>query len=193
MRHLKSGRALGVKPAHRRAMMRNMVTSLLEHGRIRTTVTRAKELRKPLDEMITLGKQGDLAARRLALRFVKSKASMAALFGDLAERYKERAGGYSRIMRLGPRRGDGAEMAVMVLVGDENDPFAEDKKGRRRRPARQPKAVLDEVAEEVRGEDAPKAKAVGSSKAGHRAKAPAGEGEAGAAAPAESAGPEKKD
>jgi len=194
MRHLKSGRALGVKPAHRRAMMRNMVTSLLEHGRIRTTVTRAKELRKPLDEMITLGKQGDLAARRLALRFVKSKASMAALFGDLAERYKERAGGYSRIMRLGPRRGDGAEMAVMVLVGDENDPFAEDKKGRRRRPARQPKPVLDEVADEVQDAgEVPKAKAAGSSKAGHRAKAPAGEGEAGAAAPAESAGPEKKD
>jgi len=189
MRHLKSGRALGVKPAHRRAMMRNMVTSLLEHGRIRTTVTRAKELRKPLDEMITLGKQGDLAARRMALRFVKSKASMAALFGDLAERYKERAGGYSRIMRLGPRRGDGAEMAVMVLVGGENDPFAEDTKGRRRRPARQPKPVLDAVAEEVRAGEAPKAKAA-SSKAGHRAKAPAEEGEAGAAAPAES---EKKE
>ncbi len=192
MRHLKSGRALGVKPPHRRAMMRNMVTSLLEHGRIRTTVTRAKELRKPLDEMITLGKQGDLAARRMALRFVKSKASMAALFGELAERFKERAGGYSRIMRLGPRRGDGAEMAVMVLVGGENDPFAEDKKGRRRRPARQPKPVLDEVAEEVQAGDAPKAKA-GSTKAGMRAKAPAAEGEAAEAAPAEVAEPDKKD
>jgi large subunit ribosomal protein L17 len=174
MRHLKSGRALGVKPAHRRAMMRNMVTSLLEHGRIKTTVTRAKELRKPLDQMITLGKQGDLAARRRALGFVKSKAAMANLFGDLAERYKERAGGYSRILRMGPRRGDGAELALVLLVGGEQDPFAEEKKPRRRRAAAPPKAVLEEVSDEVRSEDAPKAKGQGgSSKAASRASAKA--------------------
>ena len=170
MRHLKSGRALGVKPAHRRAMMRNMVTSLLEHGRIRTTVTRAKELRKPLDQMITLGKEGDLAARRGALTFVKSKAAMANLFGELAERYKDRAGGYSRILRLGPRRGDGAELALVILVGSENDPFAEEKKGGRRRRAAKPKAVLDEVADGVKAGDAPKGKGGGSKAA---AKAPA--------------------
>jgi large subunit ribosomal protein L17 len=182
MRHLKAGRALGVKPAHRRAMMRNMVTSVLEHGRIKTTVARAKELRTPLDQMITLGKQGDLAARRQALRFVKSKAAMASLFGDLAERYKERAGGYSRILRLGPRRGDGAELALVILVGSDNDPFAEGSKPRRRREAKQPKAVLDEVAEGVRAADAPKAKPKGgSSKAASKAQAPEGEPEAPAA------------
>jgi large subunit ribosomal protein L17 len=171
MRHLKSGRALGVKPAHRRAMLRNMVTSLLEHGRIKTTVTRAKELRKPLDQMITLGKQGDLAARRQALGFVKSKAAMANLFGDLAERYKERHGGYSRILRVGPRRGDGAELALVLLVGGESDPFADEKKPRRR-GARQPKAVLEQVAEEV-GEAAPKGKGGSSKAAGKAAKADA--------------------
>ena len=140
-------------------MLRNMVTSLLEQGQIRTTVARAKELRKPLDHMITLGKQGDLAARRRALSFVKSKTAMANLFGELAERYKERPGGYSRIMRMAPRRGDGAEMALIMLVGSENDPFAEEKQPRRRRAAKAPKQVLEEVAEEVRSEEAPKAKA----------------------------------
>jgi large subunit ribosomal protein L17 len=189
MRHLKSGRALGVKPAHRRAIMRNMVTSLLEHGQIRTTVAKAKELRKPLDHMITLGKQGDLAARRRALSFVKSKAAVANLFGELAERYKDRAGGYTRILRLGPRRGDGAELVLMMLVGSENDPFADSKQPRRRRGAKQaPKQVLEEVAEEVRAEDAPKPKR-GRSKASSKAadKAPAPEAGAAEEAPAEDA------
>jgi large subunit ribosomal protein L17 len=191
MRHLKSGRALGVKPAHRRAMMRNMVTSVLEHGRIKTTVARAKELRKPLDQMIGLGKQGDLAARREALRFVKSKAAMASLFGELAERYRERPGGYSRILRLGPRRGDGAELALVQLVGAESDPFADDKKPRRRRGAKQPKAVLEQVAEDVRAEDAPKPKGRASTKAATKAgaKEDAAAGEAEAPAAAEEAAP----
>ena len=184
MRHLKSGRALGVKPAHRRAMMRNMVTSLLEHGRIRTTVTRAKELRKPLDEMITLGKQGDLSARRRALAFVKGKVAIANLFGELAERYEKRNGGFCRIVRLGTRRGDGAELALVILVGGENDPLAEDSKPRRRPAKARPKAVLDTVADEVRQGDAhPHGAAEGkgpSTKAATRAKAP--EAEATAAA-----------
>lgn len=160
MRHLNAGRGLGVKPAHRRAMMRNMVTSLVEHEQIKTTVARAKEVRKPLDRMITLGKRGDLSARRRALRFVKSKESMAKLFGALAERYAERAGGYTRILRLGPRRGDGADMALIMLVGNPNDPFAETKKPRRRGGGRkQSKPVLDEVADEVRAGDETKAPA----------------------------------
>jgi large subunit ribosomal protein L17 len=172
MRHLKAGRALGVKPAHRRAMMRNMVTSVLEHGQIRTTLARAKELRKPLDQMITLGKRGDLAARRRALGFVKSKEAMANLFGDLAERYKERSGGYARVLKLGTRRGDGAELALVMLVGSENDPFTEDKRPRRRPAAKQPKQVIEQVAEEVRSEEAPQVKgAAGSTKAASRAPA----------------------
>lgn len=184
MRHLKAGRALGVKPAHRRAMMRNMVTSVLEHGRIRTTLARAKEVRIPLEKMITLGKQGDLSARRRAMAFVKGKVAIASLFGELAERYKERSGGYCRIVRLGTRRGDGAELALVILVGGENDPLAEDSKPRRRPAKAQPKAVLDAVADEVREGDAPQdAAAEGkgpSTKAATRATAPE-EGDAPAA------------
>jgi len=150
MRHLKAGRRLGVTTSHRRAMMRNLVTSLLEHEEMRTTLARAKEVRKPLDRMITLGKQGDLSGRRQALAFVKSKAAMAALFGELAERYKDRNGGYSRILRLGPRRGDGAEMVLIMLVGSPNDPFADEKKPRRKGAGKKKdKAVLEDVAAEV--------------------------------------------
>lgn len=158
MRHLKSGRALGVKPAHRRALMRNLVTSVLEHGQVRTTLAKAKELRKPLDHMITLGKRGDLHARRQALSFVKSKEAMANLFGDLATRYAERAGGYSRILTLGPRRGDAANMALVMLVGSEKDPFVEVKPKRAARK-RKPKSALKEVAEQVKGDAAAEAKA----------------------------------
>lgn len=152
MRHLKAGRTLGVKPAHRKAMLRNIVTSLVEKEQIKTTVARAKEMRKPLDKMITLGKRGDLSARRTALAFVKSKEAMAKLFGELAERYQERQGGFSRILKLGPRRGDGAEMALILLVGKPDDPFAEESKPRRRGGKKEPKAVLKDVAEEVREE-----------------------------------------
>ena len=154
MRHLKAGRALGVTSAHRRAMLRNLVTSLIEKEQIRTTVARAKELRKPLDKMITLGKRGDLHARRQALTFVKSKEAMANLFGDFAERYKDRDGGFSRILKLGPRRGDGAEMAVVVLVGSPEDPMAEAAKPARRRRggAKKTTEVITDVASEVRAE-----------------------------------------
>ncbi len=159
MRHLKSGNHLGVKPAHKRAMMRNMVTSILEHGRIATTVARAKEVRRPLDKMITLGKRGDLHARRRALRFIKSKEAMHNLFGDLAERYQDRAGGYTRIIKTGYRHGDGAPMALIQLVGAENDPFPTEAAPTRRRgkgkaakegkEAKEEKSVLEEVAEKV--------------------------------------------
>lgn len=155
MRHLKAGRALGVKPAHRRAMLRNMVTSLVENEQIRTTVSRAKELRRPLDKMITLGKRGDLHARRQALGYMKSKESMAKLFGEFAERYQDREGGFTRILKMGPRRGDAAEMAMVVMVGNPNDPFAEEKKPatrRRRGGAAKPKEVIETVAEQVRSE-----------------------------------------
>lgn len=171
MRHLKAGRALGVSSSHRRAMLRNMVTSLLEHEQIKTTVARAKELRKPLDKMITLGKRGDLHARRQALTFVKSKESMARLFGTYAERYADREGGFSRILKLGPRRGDGAEMALVMLVGSPNDPFMEEQpQQRRKRGGAKPQDVIDEVAATVRSDEAPAAAA--KSKADSRDEAP---------------------
>lgn len=122
MRHLKAGRRLGVDTAHRRAMMRGMVTSLLENQQITCTVARAKELRKPLDKMITLAKRGDLHSRRQVLQFVKTKKAMKNLYDDFVERYKDRDGGFSRIIKLHHRRkGDGAEMAIVQLIDSPKD------------------------------------------------------------------------
>lgn len=158
MRHQKSGKRLGVNSEHKRAMVRNLVTSLLEHGRITTTITRAKEIRGEVDHMIGLGKRGDLHARRQAMSYVKSKTAMANLFGDLAERFKERPGGYSRIMASGPRRGDGAAMAIMQLVGGADDPFGEGGKTAKAKSKRggksaKGKTVAEDVAAEVGAKD----------------------------------------
>jgi len=116
MRHNKSGRRLGRKPDHRQHMMRNMVTSFFENEKITTTVTRAKELRKLVDKMITLGKRGDLHARRQALRVISDQKVVAKLFEMIAPRYAERPGGYTRIIRLENRQGDNAPMAIIELV-----------------------------------------------------------------------------
>jgi large subunit ribosomal protein L17 len=125
MRHLKDGRKLGRNSPHRKAMFRNMVTSLIEHGRITTTDAKAKELRRWADRMITLGKRDTLAARRHARRFVRTDAALARLFGDLAKRYAARPGGYTRIIKAGYRYGDNAAMALIELV--DRDPEAKGK------------------------------------------------------------------
>ena len=116
MRHRVDHRKLGRNTAHRMAMLRNMVTSLLEHEEIRTTTAKAKELRRVAERMITLGKSGTLASRRRALGFVRSKAVTAKLFDELAKRYGSRPGGYTRQFKLGPRHGDNAEISVIQLV-----------------------------------------------------------------------------
>ena len=116
MRHNKSGRRLGRKPDHRQHMMKNMVTSFFEHEGITTTVTRAKELRKLVDKMITLGKRGDLHARRQALQVIRDQKVVAKLFEMIAPRYAERPGGYTRIIRLENRQGDNAPMVIIELV-----------------------------------------------------------------------------
>ncbi len=109
-------RKLGRKTDHRMAMLRAMVTYLLENGRIETTVTRAKEVRPIAEKMITLGKNGTLAAKRQAFAFITKEAVVAKLFDEIAPKYQERNGGYTRIVRTGPRRGDAAEMAIIELV-----------------------------------------------------------------------------
>ena len=155
MRHLKAGNRLGVTTAHRRAMIRNMVTSILENGQITCTLARAKAIRKPLEKMITWGKQGDLNARRQALRFVKSKEAMSQLFEDLADRYKERQGGYSRIIKLGKNRlGDNSEMAIVQLLGSDADQLSslKSKTSKRKQPKKKGSTVLKEVSEEVQTE-----------------------------------------
>lgn len=163
MRHLKSGKRLGVTTSHRHAMMRNMVTSVLEHGEIRCTLARAKESRKYLDKMITLGKRGNLHARRQALGFVKSKEAMSQLFGDLADRYADRPGGYSRIIKLSKRRlGDGAEMVILQLVGSENDVLSAAKgKSRSKAKKKEKTSILQEVSDAVVSET-PEAEAASS-------------------------------
>lgn len=119
MRHNKSGRRLGRKPDHRRHMMDNMVTSFFEHERITTTDTRAKELRKLVDKMVTLGKRGDLHARRQALQVLRNPKAVGKLFELIAPRYQERPGGYTRIIRLENRQGDNAPMVIIELVEEE--------------------------------------------------------------------------
>lgn len=109
-------RKLGRPSDQRRALLRNLTTALLEHGRIETTVTRAKEVKRLTDKMVTLGKRGDLHARRQAIAYITQEDVVRKLFNEIAPNYTERNGGYTRIYRLGPRRGDGAEMAIIELV-----------------------------------------------------------------------------
>ena len=109
-------RKLGLPTAQRKAMLRNMVTSFLENGRIETTVTRAKEAQSMAEKMITLGKTNTLHSRRQALEFITKEDVVTKLFSEIAPKYAERNGGYSRILKLGPRRGDSAEMAILELV-----------------------------------------------------------------------------
>jgi len=116
MRHRVKAGTLGRSASHRTAMYRNLVTSLLEHERVRTTDAKAKGVRSLAEKMITLGKRGDLHARRRALRVIRRREVAAKVFDDLAERYRDRAGGYTRIVKLGIRPGDAAAMSIIELV-----------------------------------------------------------------------------
>lgn len=119
MYHGKAGRKLGRTSSHREAMLRNMVTSVIKHERIRTTDTRAKELKKLAEKMVTLGKKGSLHARRQALAVVRDKEMVSKLFGELTERYRNRAGGYTRIVKAGYRYGDNAPVSILEFIPDE--------------------------------------------------------------------------
>jgi large subunit ribosomal protein L17 len=116
MRHRRSGRKLGRDSSHRKALYANLASALIEHGRIKTTVAKAKEVRPVAEQMITLGRRGDVAARRQALKYLRSQDVVHKLFSEVAPRFADRAGGYSRIVRLGPRLGDAAEMVYLELV-----------------------------------------------------------------------------
>ena len=121
MRHRMSGRKLNRTSSHRKAMFSNMTASLLLHEQIKTTKPKAKDLRVFVDKMITLGKRGDLHARRQALSFLQDKAVVAKVFEALAERYKDRQGGYSRVLAAGYLYGDAAPMAIIELVDRDID------------------------------------------------------------------------
>jgi len=119
MRHRKQGRALSRNPSHRRAMLANMATSVLEQERVQTTTAKAKEVRRLVERLITFGKRNDLHARRQAVRVIRNRSVVAKLFGTLAERYADRAGGYTRIIHIGHRQGDAAEMSILELIDRE--------------------------------------------------------------------------
>jgi len=137
MRHLKSGRQLSRNSSHRWAMMRNLITALLREEKIQTTDPKAKELRRWVDRVITLGKQGSLHARRQVLSIVQDKVVVRKLFDTIGPRFKDRPGGYTRIIKLGIRRGDAAKMALIELVGGEGEKEAAGGGKKRRRTRRQ--------------------------------------------------------
>ncbi len=143
MRHRRKAKYFGVKTAHRKAMFRNMVTSLFRHGRITTTVPRAKELRRLADKMVTLAKEGTLHARRQALSVINDKAVVAKLFSEIAEQMASRNGGYTRIVKIGPRRGDGAMMCIIELVKESLRP-------KKSRPAKQTQESAPTVIPEAK-------------------------------------------
>ena len=121
MRHRKAGFKLGRNTSHRRALLRNLVTSILMEDRVETTVTKAKAARPHVEKMITLGKKGDVHSRRQALSFLQTREAVTRLFDTVAPRYGDRAGGYLRITRSGFQRGDGAEKAFLELLGAEQE------------------------------------------------------------------------
>jgi large subunit ribosomal protein L17 len=128
MKHRIAGRKLGRTSAHRLALMRNLSMALIDHERIHTTLMKAKEVRRFAERLVTLAKRETLHSRRRVLRHIPNRKLVAKLFDTLSARYAERPGGYTRILKLGPRRGDMAEMAILELVGAEPQP-AEPKKG----------------------------------------------------------------
>ena len=125
MRHRKSGRKFNRTSAHRQAMLRNMAVSLFEHGAIKTTLPKAKELRRVAEPLITLAKEDSVANRRLAFSRTRSKEAVGILFNDLGPRYKERPGGYMRVLKMGFRAGDNAPMAYVELVDRPEGAVAE--------------------------------------------------------------------
>ena len=128
MRHLVKKKKLGRNTAQRRALLRNLVTSFLEKERIRTTLAKAKAAKPLAEKMITLAKKDTLHAKRQTLRFIYKKSVVKKLFEEIGPRFSERPGGYTRIIKIGPRAGDGAEMAILELIGSEFEKKAKKKK-----------------------------------------------------------------
>ena len=154
MRHLKAGRKFGRTSAHRKALFRNLVQALIKRERISTTLAKAKELRGKVEKTITLGKKGTLHARRQAFKLAPAKEAVQKVFGPLAERYANRPGGYTRIIRIGHRKGDDAPMAFIELVDREGEAKVSSKE--KTAPKKEAKGTKPKVTEKKKAE--PKAK-----------------------------------
>ena len=157
MRHHRAGKKLGRDPSHRKALYANLAGALIEHGRIKTTVTKAKAVRPIAEQMITLGRRGDLHARRQAMAYLRSQEVVHKLFAEVAPRFADRPGGYSRIIKLGPRQGDAAEMAYLELVDFSPVEQAEEKAERRRLRLRRRQEADERAEAEVAAAEAPAA------------------------------------
>jgi large subunit ribosomal protein L17 len=151
MRHRNAGFKLGRNTSHRRALLRNLVTSVIERDRVETTVAKAKAVRPHVEKMITLGKKGDLHARRQALSFLQTDAAVSRLFDTVAPRYGDRQGGYLRIVRTGFRKGDGGETAFIELLGAEKE--LEAKAQKRAESKAKKRAELEKQLEEAKKEE----------------------------------------
>ncbi len=181
MRHQRAGKKLGRDSAHRKALYSNLAGALIEHGRIKTTVAKAKAVKPIAEQMITLGRRGDLHARRQATAFLRSRDVVHKLFAEVGPRFKDRPGGYARIIKIGPRPGDAAEMVYLELVEDELTP-----KPRRLAAQASPASAPEEAADAEEEVERPEADADGEAEAEQPDEAVGVEGEA--AAEGESAG-----
>jgi large subunit ribosomal protein L17 len=145
VRHARTGKKLGRDSAHRKALYSNLAGALIEHGRIRTTVTKAKAVKPIAEQMITLGRRGDLHARRQATSFLRSRDVVHKLFAEVAPLFKDRPGGYTRIVKIGPRAGDSAEMAYLELVDEEY--VAKEREARTPEPVAEAEPEAEEVSD----------------------------------------------
>lgn len=152
MRHQKARKRMGCSSSHRKAILRNMVTSLFKHGQLETTDAKAKQLKPVAERMITLAKRGDLHARRQALSFIREKTVTHRLFDEIKDRYTNRPGGYIRIVKKGPRRGDAAPVSIIQLL-----PAEEEKKKGRKKTKAQAEPAAKKAAPEAAPEATPKA------------------------------------
>ncbi len=151
MRHRKAGFKLGRNTSHRRAMLRNLVTSILLEDRVHTTITKCKAARPLVEKMITLGKKGDLHSRRQALSYMMTDESVTRLFEVVAPRYGDRQGGYLRIVRTGFQKGDGAEKAFIELLGSES--LLDEKRQKRAEIKAKRREEMDKAISEEQGEN----------------------------------------
>ena len=154
MRHRKHSNQLGVKKEHREALLANLSTALITHGRIKTTLKKAKALRPFVEKVITLAKKGDLHNRRMAISRVRDKDAVHLLFDEKVEEFRERNGGYTRIYKLGTRRGDAAEMALIELINGDDEGYGKKTKSKPKAKKEEATPVAEEAAEEV-AEEAP--------------------------------------
>jgi large subunit ribosomal protein L17 len=154
MQHNRAGRKLGRTTSHRRALFRNQLASLFTHERIMTTLPKAKDLRPLAEKMITLGKRGGLHARRLALKNLPDRAAVRKLFDEIAPRFKDRIGGYTHILKLGRRQGDGAEMAILEFVDFDFAQRQAEKKVAAKAAAEKKETLLEKAKKLVAGKGA---------------------------------------